>query len=79
MDNEENKQATPNEVPEQPAEPEVDSSRDTDELKTMITALESQVNELKAQLAKQEPPEQPKADYAAYFGEYMYGKNKGGK
>lgn len=73
MEDQENR-ATENAQVTQPAEPEVDTSRDTDELKSMIAAMSTQLDALKAELQKKEPPKQPEADFGAYFAEYMFGK-----
>lgn len=73
MEDQENR-ATENEQVTQPAEPEVDTSRDTDELKSMIAAMNTQLDALKAELQKNEPAKLPEADFGAYFAEYMFGK-----
>lgn len=54
--------------------PDVDTSRDTDELKTMISALQTEIDSLKAELSKKEPEKPAPADFGAYFAQYMTGK-----
>lgn len=73
MEDQENR-STENEQVTQHAEPEVDTSRDTDELKSMIAAMSTQLDALKAELQKKEPAKLPEADFGAYFAEYMFGK-----
>lgn len=60
----------------QPDPPEVDTSHDVDELKSMISALQTQIDTLKDELHKKEPEPQKPADFNAYFAQYMTGKKK---
>lgn len=60
----------------QPDPPEVDTSHDVDELKSMISALQTQIDTLKDELHKKEPEQQKPADFGAYFAQYMTGKKK---
>lgn len=60
----------------QPDPPEADTSHDVDELKSMISALQTQIDTLKDELHKKEPEPQKPADFNAYFAQYMTGKKK---
>ena len=60
----------------QPDQSDVDNSRDVDELKSMISALQTQLDTLKDELHKKEPEPQQPADFNAYFAQYMTGKKK---
>lgn len=60
----------------QPDPPEADTSHDVDELKSMISALQTQIDTLKDELHKKEPEPQQPADFGAYFAQYMTGKKK---
>ncbi len=60
----------------QPDPPEADNSHDVEELKTMISAMQTQIDTLKAELKKKEPDPPAPADFGAYFAQYMTGKKK---
>ena len=51
-----------------------DTGADVEELKSMISAMNAQLEALKSELQRKEPEPKKPADFAAYFSEYMYGK-----
>lgn len=72
-ENEKNTNTNENENANEPA----DTGRDTEEIKAMISALNGQIESLKAELSRKEPSQAaPPADFAAYFAEFMTGKKK---